>query len=54
MCRWAPFRMPPSPGHGGALDRFDFKLIGQKAYARTGVLSLEYAVQHGNRPKRRG
>lgn len=51
--------MPVLLGEGVPLlpapaGRVKLKLIGQKAYARTGVLSLEYAVQHGNRPKRRG
>jgi dihydrofolate reductase len=32
--------------------RIALKLTGHKLYAQTGILSLEYAVQYGRRPKR--
>ena len=33
--------------------RVTLKLTGHKLYAKTGTMSLEYAVQHGRGPKRR-
>jgi dihydrofolate reductase len=37
----------------GPAKRVTLKLTGHKLYARTGILSLEYAVQHGRGLKRR-
>jgi dihydrofolate reductase len=33
--------------------RVTLKLTGHKLYAKTGIMSLEYAVQYGQRSKRR-
>jgi dihydrofolate reductase len=33
--------------------RVALKLTSHKLYAKTGIMSLEYAVQYGRRPKRR-
>jgi dihydrofolate reductase len=34
-------------------ERLTLKLTGHKLYAKTGIMSLEYAVQYGQGPKRR-
>jgi len=37
----------------GPAKRVTLKLTGHKLYAKTGIMSLEYAIQYGRESKRR-